>query len=315
MDAILRGPVDRIQERTVHLPRGSFCVRYRPLKTGRLQSVPHTYIGKELIHYFRPIDDPDLKHGYLFSLDFSQQELRLLAELSGDLLLVQLAQHNGDIFKQIMQRSNTSIQLHGCYKVAMYSFIYGSDGWALKEYLDKKHGFDPNHLAIARHFGDSLKSMFPGIGYYQSHLVDELCHYHQITAPGGVIRVAGSEEGELTRLGRVNIRWARKIALSHVVQGAGAWITRKVVTGSVNLKESYLLMPVHDGFVFYSQSDNPGRAIIEARKLLQTCANEVAPHIQMPIKCEWIKGASITESIAGPLCTGVLPETGSVQVP
>jgi len=275
---------------TYPLKQSEFNVAYRPIATGRLQSVPHTYIGKDLSQFLRPAEDPGLRKGFLFSLDYGQQELRLLAHFCQDSVLLQYANDSGNMFNQMIGQFHMHKSIKECGKQAIYSFIYGSDGWALKEALDKLHGFNPKHLEYARTFGKELRRLFPCIEYFQHDLESGLYQDGFITAPGGVVRIANAEPDAITKKGAVSKKWVRRIALSHAIQGSGAWITRKVVAAAVNLKRSRLFMPVHDGFIFYSQSDKPREAVLEATRLMESCAKEVAPYVLFPVKLEWKVG-------------------------
>ena len=65
-------------------PMPDHCIKtisYRPLKSGRMQSVPHTYIGPQRTPFIVPADDTDLDKGTLFSLDFKSQEFRIIGAL------------------------------------------------------------------------------------------------------------------------------------------------------------------------------------------------------------------------------------------
>jgi len=275
---------------TYPLKHGNFQISYKPLATGRLQGVPHTYIGKDLSRFIRPAEDPNLENGFLFSLDYSQQELRLLAYYCKDSTMLKYANDTQNMFNQMIGQFQMHTSIRACRKHAVYSFIYGSDGWALKEALDKEYGFNPKHLEYARVFGSELRRLYPSITNFQHSLERGLIDSRSLVAPGGVMRTAEFEDRAITKKGKVSKKWARRTALSHFIQGAGAWIARKVVTAEANLRESRLFMPVHDGFIFYSQSNDPTKAIIEAQGLLESCAKEIAPHILIPSKLEWSIG-------------------------
>ena len=295
LDAIRKADSISSLHQTFPLKPGNMQIVYRPLATGRIQSVPHTYIGKDLSPFLRPAEDPDLEKGLLFSLDYSQQELRLLAYYCRDPLMLQYANDTKNMFNQMIGQFQMHQSIKKCSKQAIYSFIYGSDGWAIKKALDKEYGFDPNHLNHARMFGKELRLSFPSIEYFQYSLEQKLLKDGNIVAPGGVRRIAELETDALTNKGTVSKRWAHRTALSHTIQGAGAWITRKVVTAATQLNESRLFMPVHDGFIFYSQSSKPKKAVLEARTLMENYANEVAPYVLFPVKQEWTIGRNSRE--------------------
>ena len=68
-----------------------------------------------------------------------------------------------------------------------------------------------------------------------------------------------------------------------MIQGEGAQITRDIVTKSSGLGFSRLHIPIHDGFVFYSDK-NVDLAVSEATQLMKDCSG-----IDIPVKMEWMR--------------------------
>ena len=127
--------------------------------------------------------------------------------------------------------------------------------------------------------------MYPEIKRFQRKIEQELQSKGHIKAPGGVVRVAGDDDG-ITTKNKVNKNYAHRTALSHYIQGGGATVTRHIVTESVNLKHCRLHIPIHDGFVFYTTGDID-LAVQEAELMMKECASKVAGDINMPVKMEW----------------------------
>ena len=139
--------------------------------------------------------------------------------------------------------------------------------------------------SLAKKLLEEIDKMYPEIKNFQRIIERELIKTGMITAPGGVIRCA-SNDGGLTLMNIVNKNYARRTALSHYIQGAGATITRHIVARAVDLKHCRLHIPIHDGFVFYATGDLE-LAIQEAENLMRDCAALVCGETNMPVKMEW----------------------------
>ncbi|MBT4512158.1 MAG: hypothetical protein HOC20_08125 [Chloroflexi bacterium] len=275
-----------------NIPNEVFNIRYRPLSSGRMQSVPHTYIGKELVPYIRPADDPNLDHGILFSLDYSKQELRILASILDEASLIrQWANNSESGFEELLDLYDISIPRQ-LWKGFMYSFLYGSEGYALADQLSyseaREMGYYNCHHA-GRKIVSQFKGRVPEVNELREHFAEVFTLNQSITAPGGFTRHVDPEE-DLTKKGSLKKNRARQIPLSHIIQGTGAYIARTIVAESVNLRYCQLHMPIHDGFVFYCRNGLYPKAVQEAGELMSTVAQAIVPNVPMPHKTEWVAG-------------------------
>jgi len=266
---------------------GKTALKYYPLKTGRLQSDPHAYLGKALVPFITPAEDKKLKYGTLFSLDFSSQELRLLASFTGNGQLQRDVKYEDDLFDIIYYRLPQYLKdVMKNIKSHFYAITYGSNGQSLTKDLHEKTGAPINIAnSLAQSFFREIDRMYPEIKRFQRKIEQELQSKGHIKAPGGVVRVAGDDDG-ITTKNKVNKNYAHRTALSHYIQGGGATVTRHIVTESVNLKHCRLHIPIHDGFVFYTTGDID-LAVQEAELMMKECASKVAGDINMPVKMEW----------------------------
>ena len=254
---------------------------YYPLKTGRLQSNPHVYLGKALVPFITPFDDKDLKKGTIYCLDYRSQELCLLADKVGGRLKDDI-ELPGNIFNIIHSQLSLLLQdTIGSVKQPMYAMTYGSNGRAMaKELTAQGVPFDIA-LDIANDFHKEINILYPEIGQYQREITNQFVQSGSLTNVGGVTRYP--ECGDLTNSGRINRSFANRVALSHMIQGEGAQITRDIVTKSSGLGFSRLHIPIHDGFVFYSDK-NIDLAVSEATQLMKDCSG-----IDIPVKMEWMR--------------------------
>ena len=175
---------------------------YYPLKTGRLQSNPHVYLGKALVPFITPFDDKDLKKGTIFSLDCRSQELCLLADKVGGRLKDDI-ELPGNIFNIIHRQLSPLLQdTIGSVKQPMYAMTYGSNGRAMaKELTAQGVPFDIA-LDIANDFHREINILYPEIGQYQREITNQFVQSGSLTNVGGVTRYP--ECGDLTNSGRIN---------------------------------------------------------------------------------------------------------------
>lgn len=275
-----------------NIPNTPFTARYRPLRSGRLQSVPGLYIGKELVRYIRPAADPYLNDGILFSLDYSKQELRILASMldrSSPIHRWALDPTNG--FEDLLQIYNINIPSN-LLKAAMYSFVYGSEGYALGKDLDYNEALEMGYLSnyhAGRKIVKDLTEKAPELKELREHFSTVFTHNRVIKAPGGFTRYVDPEE-DLTKQGSIKKNRARQIPLSHIIQGTGAYMARTIVAKARHLKHAQLHIPIHDGFVFYCTRASFGEAYQEAQELLTSVSRNIVPRVEIPHELEWIEG-------------------------
>jgi len=252
---------------------------YYPLKTGRLQSKPHVYLGKALVPFITPLHDKALKQGTLFSLDYRSQELRIVGNMTEGRLMDDLNQQD-DIFGHIHSQLSPLLQdTISSVKQPIYAMTYGSTGRSMADELVKQGAPRDTALSLANDFINEFNGLYPEIKQLQKDSANTFVKEGKLTAPGGVTR--HPDQGNLTKKGKVKKSYANRVALSHMVQGKGAKITRDVVTKSPRLGFSRLHIPIHDGFVFYTEN-NVDLAISEATQLMADCAE-----IDIPVKLEW----------------------------
>ena len=187
-------------------------------------------------------------------------------------------------------------------KAAMYSYIYGSEGYSLSQNLFqayiKQSNWDKCNSRTGRNkqlsekgkiFHDAAKSFvetlinaLPEVAELRSYKSEEFKNQGFLEAPGGVRRYTHSDPA-FKSMSQED--YFRRISLSHFIQGAGAYIARKIVVKSFDMDYSDLFLPIHDGFIFRT-SKGFNEAIDEASKLMMEAANEVVD-IEMPVAEEF----------------------------
>jgi len=271
---------------------GIKTISYRPLKSGRMQSVPHTYIGTQVTPFIVPADDIDLDKGTLISLDFKSQEFRIIGALVSKGPLFDDLNKYDDIFDHIQKIMPPYLQtMIPTIKQEIYALTYGSKGWSLADKLYENGAPRKVAIGIANDFYKFIYHIYPEVLELKQKCENQLKNTHVMTAIGGVSRYPEQDEGGITKAGDINKLYISRIPLSHTIQGAGATIARKIITKSPKLNFSRLFMPIHDGFIFYTVND-VDMAIREATKLMGKCAREVVD-IEMPLKLEWIRSKNM----------------------
>jgi hypothetical protein len=260
---------------------------YAPNRTGRQTARPYIYRGSRIMQFIRPNDDPYLDNTIIFCLDYDSQEATISAKYSGDELLFHLAQ-SGQNINEFIRHQYLDDLPKKLAKQIIYAWSYGSRGGSLRkqllEYLRKTHNstkpFDFAAELIAK-----LDTAFPGVKQYREQIAAEWAQKGFITAPGGVKR--NLAEDVRYKNGTINHNKLLRKGMSHIIQGAGAYIARKVVIESLNSQKAKLSITVHDGFIFSCKKEDFDEALIEAGQILTKCANQVVPDFVMAHKLEW----------------------------
>ena len=287
----MKGAPQRLRQ-LKNIPNNRFRAHYRPLRSGRLQSVPHMFIGKELVPFILPANDPYLSDGILFSLDYNSQELRILASMLSEASPIrQWACNPNNKFAELLNIYKIDLS-PDLWKGFMYSFLYGSNGSALADQLSYDEVQNLGYYSkwkAARAIVSDFKAKVPEVTELRDHFTNVFFQDYAITAPGGFIRYVNPEE-DITKKETIKTNKARQIPLSHIIQGTGAYLARTIIAKSINMKYGRLHMPIHDGFVFYCKKNLFSEALQEAQNLLTSVARIIVPQVEMPHKIEWIRG-------------------------
>ena len=274
----------------LNLPGGCFYAHYKLLKSGRIQSIPYLLYGNSFLRFLRPSFDKHLEYGKLMYLDYATQEIRLLAVKSNDSNLLDLVMYEPDLNAFFQEQIFNGID-KSLSKRLRSAWSYGSRGGGkliepTRDYLKSIKSEERPAAFIRRHFR-ALDHAFPAVAVYREEIAQQWLSDGFLIAPGGIKR--GLDDGVLKKDGTPSIAKLRRKGLSHVVQGYGAWIARRLIADARYMKDAILLFPVHDGFVFYLPNDHLTSAYLEARKLMDKAASDVVP-VPMPHKIEWVWG-------------------------
>jgi len=263
--------------------------------TGRLQShgpnlqnIPiRTEKGREIRKAFVPRDE----NYTLLAADYSQIELRVAAELSGDEGMVEVFQKGGDI------HTATAVKIYGLgedhvtadmrrqAKTVNFGIIYGISAFGLAERLDVSRS-QANEL-ITQYF-----DQFPGAKKYMDETIafaQEHGYVETITGRRRYLRDIHSRNAT-TRKG------AERNAINSRIQGTAADMIKIAMTrvhhelNERNLK-TRMLLQVHDELVFDLYKEEEA----EVKALVESCMKNAIP-LSVPIEVEMGTGDNWLEA-------------------
>ncbi|EKD41783.1 MAG: hypothetical protein ACD_73C00532G0001, partial [uncultured bacterium] len=182
----------------------------------------------------------------ILSADYSQVELRLLAELSKDAVLVNAFRNNEDIHSLTASRifNEVNKQTRAMAKTVNFGVLYGQSAFGLSQLLNVSQ-------AEAKKFIDEFYNQFPSVGEFKNKLLDEARSKGWVRTWMGRRRLLpeiNSKNGNL----RAN---AERLAFNTVFQGSAADLIKVAMIHIYQrLKDDQfstnLILQVHDELVF-----------------------------------------------------------------
>ena len=222
--------------------------------TGRLQSsgpnlqnIPvRSGFGREIRKAFIP-RSPEYR---LLSADYSQIELRLAAEISGDEDMLQTFEENGDIHNTTAMKiydvgeANITAEMRRRAKAVNFGIIYGISAFGLAGQLDISRG-------EAKEIIDQYFEQFPGIRSYMDNTI-AFAQDH-----GYVATVMGRRRylRDITSRNAASRAAAERNAINTRIQGSAADMIKIAMANihrEIKIRElkSRMLLQVHDELVF-----------------------------------------------------------------
>jgi len=227
--------------------------------TGRLssldpnmQNIPvRDELGRELRKYFTATDDQRI----LIDADYSQIELRLLAEISGDSVMREIYLEGGDIHASTaakvfgVPQEMVTKELRSKAKAVNFGIVYGIGDFSLSQDL---------HVSrkAAREYIDSYLATFPGVDRYLKETVE------RAKADGYTTTLLGRRRPipELSAKNKNLQAFGERVAMNSPIQGTAADIIKIAMINVHNaLKEAgvdaRLVLQVHDELIVESSVD------------------------------------------------------------
>jgi DNA polymerase-1 len=215
-----------------------------------LQNIPiRTLLGKEIRRAFIPSNEGNL----LLSADYSQIELRIAAELSGDPMLLEAFRNREDIHsataRVIFDTDEVTTDMRRKAKEVNFGVLYGIQPFGLAQRL----GIGQKE---AKAIIDTYMAKYPGMFSSLESTISKAREKGYVTTLMGRRRYIADLNST-----NVNLRKAaERIAMNTPIQGTAADIIKYAMcTVSRRMKEGYLnsvmLLQVHDELLFETSNE------------------------------------------------------------
>ncbi len=244
-----------------------------------LQNIPiKDDAGREIRKAFLPRDEDHI----LLAADYSQIELRLIAEISEDAFMMEAFQQGKDFHKATASKvynvpfEEVTAEQRRNAKTVNFSIIYGAGATNLSKQLGLKR-------AEAKELIDNYFSQFSGLKNYMTSIVDTAREKGYVTTLAGrkrILRDINSRNG----LARSN---AERMAINTPIQGSAADMVKLAMIDihKVLAEKKYkskMILQVHDELVF----DVYKPELEEIRELVIRLMVEALPGLKVPIVVE-----------------------------
>ena len=249
-----------------------------------LQNIPiRQELGRKLRQAFIAADE----NHTLVGADYSQIELRVLAHLSGDEVLIEAFNNGDDIHKLTASRvlgvpfDDVSLEQRSRAKAVNFGVIYGMSSFGLSEELNISRKEADEY--IKEYFRKHEKVKI----YMDSRIADcKACGYSEtILGRKRMIPEIGASNFMVRQLGE-------RLAMNTPIQGSAADIIKLAMIGVYReLKEHFpqsrLILQVHDELIIDCRNED----LEEVKKLLVRCM-ESAMNLQVKLAAELNTGYS-----------------------
>lgn len=243
-----------------------------------LQNIPiKTELGRQFRKYFIPRGDDYV----LIDADYSQIELRLLADISGDEHMLEAFILGEDIHTSTASKvfgvapEDVTIELRKRAKAVNFGIVYGIGDFSLSEDLKITR-------KQAREYIESYLATYPAVDLYLKNVVRSAYELGYVTTIFGRRRYIR----ELFGTNKMLKKFGERVAMNSPIQGTAADIIKVAMINTYNkLKESRidakLILQVHDELLVEAHKN-------DADKALEILRNEMenAVKLNVPLDVE-----------------------------
>lgn len=232
-----------------------------------LQNIPiRTELGREIRRAFIPSNPENL----LLSADYSQIELRIAAELSGDPMLIEAFRNREDIHaataRVIFDTAEVTPEMRRKAKEVNFGVLYGIQPFGLSQRL----GITQKE---AREIIDTYMAKYPGMFSSLQTTIEEAKKKGYVTTLMGRRRYIPdlkSSNGNVRKA-------AERVAMNTPIQGTAADIIKYAMCSvsrelNAGTFRSTMLLQVHDELLFETPPDEEARL----REMVERCMVEAA---------------------------------------
>jgi DNA polymerase I len=222
---------------------------------------------------------PDGQH-VLLSFDYSQIELRILAELSKCQSLIEAFQQNTDIHTLTAQRlfahgGEVTPLMRRQAKAVNFGIIYGISGWGLSEQL----GISPTE---ANQLIDAFYQAYPELKTYMQGLIQSLHEQKYVTTLLGRRRYLREISGSNFQARE----FAKRAAMNAPIQGTAADLLKLAMIQvdhalEKNGFQTRLILTIHDELIFKTPIDEVDKVM----PIIQSIMEHALP-LSVPLKVD-----------------------------
>lgn len=252
-------------------------------RTGRLsssepnlQNIPaREDYGKKVRYAFVPSND------LIFSADYSQIELRLLAHISGSPELIEAFKNDADIHTKVaadiygVSESEVTKHMRSTAKAVIFGIVYGISGFGLGSNL---------HISSkdANNFINKYYELYPGVKKYMDDIVKEAYDKGEVKTMFGRTR----KINELKDSNFLIRSSGERMALNTPIQGSSADIMKLAMIEvykklKENNLESKMILQIHDEIIIDAKESE-----INTLKKIVKDAMENIVELKVPLKVE-----------------------------
>ena len=260
------------------------CFNQAVAATGRLsssdpnlQNIPiRTELGRQIRAAF--VADPG---NVLISADYSQIELRVLAHLAGDEILIEAFRHSEDIHDRTAMQvfgPNSGLDKHELRrraKIVNYALLYGKTAFTLAKDIGVTQ-------QAAQQFIDAYFAGFPRVRTFIDETLDRGRQTGAVQTMFGRRRLVP----ELTSRNSQIRSAAERVAVNMPIQGTAADILKRAMIDVHNRLKRYpgigsahprMILTVHDELLFETPEDLAADVAAEVRAIMEGAAKLAVP--------------------------------------
>ncbi|XP_003248103.1 DNA polymerase theta isoform X1 [Acyrthosiphon pisum] len=278
-----------IQNDRVHCDSNTYSNTGRiSMHEPNLQNIPKDYVIENEILSLRSAFVPKSDQT-LVSVDFCQIELRVLAHLSKDSILLSALTSPGDVFINLSSKWHNIPEIEVCdelrqkTKQVCYGMLYGMGTVTLSETLNITQ--DEAHKLISE-----FKRTFPGVNKYFNECVLQCRSMGLVKTLSGRIRHFPDINSEVPKIKSQ----VERQAINTIIQGSAADVTKmamikvdKIINQGVLNTRVHLVMHLHDELIFDVENTVLDEACSTIIKTMEAAVNLCVP---LPVKLR--KGSS-----------------------
>ncbi|MBE6662274.1 MAG: DNA polymerase I [Ruminococcaceae bacterium] len=239
-----------------------------------LQNIPiKTELGREFRRFFLPQSEEYV----LIDADYSQIELRLLADISGDENMRAAFRDGVDIHTSTASRvfgvseNEVTVELRKRAKAVNFGIVYGIGAFSLAEDLGISR-------ASAKEYIESYLATYPAVDRYLKDIIQEAYEKGYVTTSFGRRRYIP----ELAEKNKMRRSFGERVAMNSPIQGTAADIIKLAmirVADALAEKgfDARILLQVHDELLIEARRDEADEVLALLRREMENAATLSVP--------------------------------------